>query len=117
MFIVEQTGRIRILKNGRIRSTPFLDIRGAVSGGSEQGLLGLAFHPRYAETGRFGEAVAPVLAEAAGRATGRAKIRLASALTRAVSRAAIASYPACPGSPWWWKPGSARGRSSPRAAP
>jgi glucose/arabinose dehydrogenase len=47
MFIVEQTGRIRILKNGRIRSTPFLDIRGAVSGGSEQGLLGLAFHPDY----------------------------------------------------------------------
>ncbi len=52
LFIVEQPGRIKILKpDGTIRSTPFLDITGATSGGFEQGLLGLAFHPNY-ETNR-----------------------------------------------------------------
>lgn len=47
LFIVEQTGRIKILKNGVIRSTPFLSLAGIVSTGFEQGLLGLAFHPNY----------------------------------------------------------------------
>jgi glucose/arabinose dehydrogenase len=47
IFIVEQTGRIRILKNGRVLSTPFLNLASKVSGGSEQGLLGLAFHPSF----------------------------------------------------------------------
>ena len=52
LFIVEQPGRIKILKpDGTIRSTPFLSITGATSGGFEQGLLGLAFHPNY-ETNR-----------------------------------------------------------------
>jgi glucose/arabinose dehydrogenase len=51
MFIVEQTGRIKILKKGRIKSTPFLSLAGKVSKGGEQGLLGLAFHPNY-ETDR-----------------------------------------------------------------
>ena len=48
IFIVEKTGKIRILKDGAILPRPFLDVSGRVSGGSEQGLLGLAFHPRYA---------------------------------------------------------------------
>jgi glucose/arabinose dehydrogenase len=47
LFIVEQTGRIKIYKNGQILSTPFLNIAGQVSGGYEQGLLGLAFHPSF----------------------------------------------------------------------
>jgi glucose/arabinose dehydrogenase len=47
LFIVEQTGRIRIYKNGAVLSTPFLSITSQVSGGSEQGLLGLAFHPSF----------------------------------------------------------------------
>jgi glucose/arabinose dehydrogenase len=47
LFIVEKTGRIRILQGGVIKTTPFLSIAGQVSGGSEQGLLGLAFHPSY----------------------------------------------------------------------
>jgi glucose/arabinose dehydrogenase len=47
LFIVEKTGRIKILSHGRVRSTPFLNISGQVSTGSEQGLLGLAFHPRF----------------------------------------------------------------------
>ena len=47
MFIVEQTGRIKILKNGHILAPPFLSLAGKVSGGGEQGLLGLAFHPSF----------------------------------------------------------------------
>ena len=47
-FIVEKTGKIKILqKNGVVRSTPFLNISSEVSKGSEQGLLGLAFHPGF----------------------------------------------------------------------
>ena len=53
LFVVEQGGRIRILRAGAIVEPPFLDISGRIRSGGEQGLLGLAFHPRYAETGRF----------------------------------------------------------------
>jgi hypothetical protein len=53
LFIVEKTGRIRIVRNGSVLSAPFLDLSARVSGGSEQGLLGLAFHPQYATNGRF----------------------------------------------------------------
>jgi len=53
IFVLEQhVGRIRILKNGVLLATPFLTI-GAVNTGNEQGLLGLAFHPDYANNGRF----------------------------------------------------------------
>jgi glucose/arabinose dehydrogenase len=48
LFIVEQGGRIMILNKGRVRSTPFLSLAGKVSKGDEQGLLGLAFHPKFA---------------------------------------------------------------------
>jgi glucose/arabinose dehydrogenase len=51
LFIVEQSGRIKVLKGTRVLSTPFLSLAGSVSGGFEQGLLGLAFHPNY-ETNR-----------------------------------------------------------------
>lgn len=53
IFIVEKTGVIRIVKGGQVLSRPFLDISSEVSGGSEQGLLGLAFHPQYGSNGRF----------------------------------------------------------------
>lgn len=53
LFVVEKTGTIRIIRNGAVVPRPFLDLRGAVSGGGEQGLLGLAFHPQYAVNGRF----------------------------------------------------------------
>lgn len=54
LFIVEKVGRIRILQDGKLVGSPFLDIGDRVgSGGSEQGLLGLAFHPHYAENGFF----------------------------------------------------------------
>lgn len=54
LFVVEQGGRIRIVRpDDTVVSRPFLDISSLVSGGGEQGLLGLAFHPRYATNGRF----------------------------------------------------------------
>ncbi len=57
LFVVEQGGRIRIVRNGLVLPTPFLDISpgngGPVLTGGEQGLLGLAFHPSYATNGRF----------------------------------------------------------------
>ncbi len=54
LFILEQEGVIRLWQNGELSATPFLDIRDRVgSRGSEQGLLGIAFHPRYAENGYF----------------------------------------------------------------
>ena len=58
LFIVEQrsgsTGRIKILNlnTGTVNATPFLSISG-LSTGSEQGLLGLAFHPNYQKNGLF----------------------------------------------------------------
>jgi glucose/arabinose dehydrogenase len=53
LFVVEQTGRILIVRDGEVQPEPFLDLRGQVSGGNEQGLLGLAFHPDFASNGRF----------------------------------------------------------------
>lgn len=53
LFVVEQTGRIRILADGGLREQPFLDVSALISSGGEQGLLGLAFHPDYATNGRF----------------------------------------------------------------
>lgn len=54
LFVVEQDGLIKILNSdGTTNTAPFLNISGAVSGGSEQGLLGLAFHPDYATNGYF----------------------------------------------------------------
>ncbi len=53
LYVVEQAGVIRVLEGGRVRRTPFLDIRNLVRSGGEQGLLGLAFHPRYAQNRRF----------------------------------------------------------------
>jgi len=52
LFVVEQAGRIRIVRNGAVAAT-FLDIASRVGSGGERGLLGLAFHPRHAENGRF----------------------------------------------------------------
>ncbi len=54
IFIVEQPGRIRIIKNGNLLATPFLDIQSMIrSTGSEQGLVALAFHPLYGTNGKF----------------------------------------------------------------
>src|SRR5262249_35736213 len=53
LFIVEQAGRIWIVKDGRLIPRPFLDIHREVGSGGERGLLSLAFHPRYHDNGRF----------------------------------------------------------------
>jgi glucose/arabinose dehydrogenase len=53
LFIVEKAGSIRIVKNGTLLPTAFLDISPQVANVGEQGLLGLAFDPDYASNGRF----------------------------------------------------------------
>lgn len=52
-FVVEQAGRIRTIRNRAIEPVDFLDIRPAVGSGGERGLLGLAFAPDSASSGRF----------------------------------------------------------------
>src|SRR2546423_4233204 len=51
LFVVDQPGRIFIVKDGKRLETPFLDIRSKVGFGGERGLLGLAFHPDYRQNG------------------------------------------------------------------
>jgi glucose/arabinose dehydrogenase len=54
LFLVEQPGRIRVLRGSELLPEPFLDLRDRVGArGSEQGLLGLAFHPSFADNGLF----------------------------------------------------------------
>jgi glucose/arabinose dehydrogenase len=55
LFIVEKTGTIKILNltTGTINATPFLTVPDTDDSGNEEGLLGLAFHPEYADNGKF----------------------------------------------------------------
>ena len=54
LLVVEKQGTIRVVKDGVVSASPFLDIRSLVnSADNERGLLGLAFHPKFAENGRF----------------------------------------------------------------
>lgn len=53
LYIVQQTGKVRIFQNGQTLATPFIDVASLIVAGGEQGLLGLAFHPDYATNGRF----------------------------------------------------------------
>ncbi len=54
LFVLEQTGTVRIIQDGTLLPDPFLDISDRITTqGSEQGLLGLAFHPGYATNGAF----------------------------------------------------------------
>jgi glucose/arabinose dehydrogenase len=53
-YIVEQAGRIRIVRNGHVLALPFLDLAaGMGTNFGERGLLSVAFHPNYAQNGRF----------------------------------------------------------------
>jgi glucose/arabinose dehydrogenase len=53
LVVVEQSGLVRVIHaDGTVRTTPFLDVKGRIAtDGNEMGLLGLAFHPRFAENG------------------------------------------------------------------
>ena len=51
-LILEQGGRVRVLRGGVLVANDFLDLRGQTSASGEQGLLGLAFAPDYASSGR-----------------------------------------------------------------
>jgi glucose/arabinose dehydrogenase len=53
IFVVEQSGRIRVVKDGVLQATPFLDISSRVLSGGERGLLSVAFHPQYATNHYF----------------------------------------------------------------
>lgn len=57
LFIVSQNGKIHIIKHGKMLPEPFLDLNGKMvklnNTYAERGLLGLAFHPKYKENGRF----------------------------------------------------------------
>ena len=76
LFVVEQTGAVRIVSGGRVQAEAFLDLSEQVVVGSEQGLLGLAFHPSYEDNGRLfvnytdldGDTVVAEYAGAGGRA-------------------------------------------------
>jgi glucose/arabinose dehydrogenase len=52
-FVVEQAGRIWVVRGGKRLPEPFLDISGRISAGGERGLLSLAFAPDYGRSGRF----------------------------------------------------------------
>jgi glucose/arabinose dehydrogenase len=50
--VLEQAGRVRVLRDGALQSTDFLDLRSQIASSGEQGLLGLAFAPDFASSGR-----------------------------------------------------------------
>ena len=50
LFVVQQAGKVRMVKGGKITGT-FLDIGSKITSGGERGLLGLAFHPDFATNG------------------------------------------------------------------
>ncbi|MDP1727943.1 MAG: PQQ-dependent sugar dehydrogenase [Bacteroidota bacterium] len=57
LFVCEQNGKIKIIKNKKVNTVPFLELGSKVDKGnmfySEKGLLGIAFHPDYKVNGRF----------------------------------------------------------------
>lgn len=54
LFVLEKTGRIRLLRDGALLSEPYLDMESLVlTSSGERGLLGLAFAPDFADSGRF----------------------------------------------------------------
>jgi glucose/arabinose dehydrogenase len=52
LYVVEQSGLVRVVVDGKLRAAPFLDLRSGISAGGERGLLGLAFPPDF-EKSRF----------------------------------------------------------------
>jgi glucose/arabinose dehydrogenase len=53
LFVAEQGGQIRVVRDGKLLPDPFLDVSAEISAGGERGLLGLAFHPNFPDDPRF----------------------------------------------------------------
>lgn len=53
LFILEQKGRIRVMRDGKVLERPFIDVTAKVASGGERGLLGLAFDPHFNANGAF----------------------------------------------------------------
>ncbi len=53
LVVARQNGVIRLIKDGVLQATPFLDISALTTGSGERGLLGIAFHPQYENNRRF----------------------------------------------------------------
>jgi glucose/arabinose dehydrogenase len=53
LWVVEKSGLVKLVVNGQVRPTPFMDLIDEVADAGEQGLLGLAFHPQYETNRRF----------------------------------------------------------------
>lgn len=52
LFVLERDGRVRVADaNGQLHATPFLDVSQDTSTGTEEGMLGLAFDPAFAQNG------------------------------------------------------------------
>jgi hypothetical protein len=81
VMVVEQAGRIRVVRNGRLVRRSFLDIRRLVSAGGERGMLSMAFAPDYATshrvyvyyTGRNGDVKIDELHASGDRADGSSR--------------------------------------------
>jgi len=52
-FVVQQGGRVRVVENGSVLATDFLNLTGSIASGGERGLLGMALSPDYATSRRF----------------------------------------------------------------
>ena len=53
VFVVQQTGTVRVVRDGEVQPLPFLDLQGRITDEGESGLLSIAFAPDYAESGLF----------------------------------------------------------------
>jgi hypothetical protein len=51
LFVVEQTGKVKVIRDGVVLETPYIDVSEKLAPGGERGLLGMAFHPNYASNG------------------------------------------------------------------
>lgn len=53
LYVIEQRGNVKLIKNGVLQATPFLNYDAQVPEQTYSGLLGIAFHPNYASNGKF----------------------------------------------------------------
>ena len=73
IMVVEQGGRIQLIKGGVRAAAPFLDVSAITSSGGERGLLSVAFGPDYAQTGLF---YVYLTAKAAAATSGEGEIQI-----------------------------------------